>query len=102
MIDHDDVRFSFFTRELARRQRRPRQYPTSPVRQDALEQLCGGVSVEDPGPPSVRMLLSDAPGLDDLGLTPIPSSVMFDDEAETLPFIPPAPRSTPSSQQLGY
>ncbi len=102
MIDHDDVRFSFFTRDLARRQRRPRQFPTSPLRHGALEQLCGGSSVDESGPPSVRMLLSDAPSLDDLGLTPIPSSIMFDDEAETLPFIPSAPHSAPSSQQLGY
>lgn len=42
MIDHDDVRFSSFTRDLARRHRRPRSYPPAPVRADALEQLCGG------------------------------------------------------------
>jgi hypothetical protein len=42
MIDQDDVRFSGFTRDLARRHRRPRSYPPSPVRSDALEQLCGG------------------------------------------------------------
>lgn len=93
MPDHDDVRFSFFTRDLARRMRRPRQYPTSPASSDALEQLCGGVSPDEP-PASVRMELSDAPNLDDLGLTPIPSSVMFDDDTPTLPFIPPAPQSS--------
>lgn len=95
MIDHDDVRFSFFTRDLARRQRRPRMFPTSPVRTDALEQLCGGGTMEEEERPSVRMLLAEGPSLDDLGLTPLPSALMLDDEAETLPFIPPAP---PSSQ----
>ena len=46
MIDHDDVRFSSFTRDLARRHRRPRSYPPPPTtRADALEQLCGGSTV---------------------------------------------------------
>jgi hypothetical protein len=45
MIDQDDVRFSGFTRDLARRHRRPRSYPPSPLRSDALEQLCGGSTV---------------------------------------------------------
>ncbi len=46
MIDHDDVRFSSFTRDLARRHRRPRSYPAPPTtRADALEQLCGGSTV---------------------------------------------------------
>jgi hypothetical protein len=44
MIDHDDVRFASFTRDLARRHRRPRSYPPPPaLPADALEQLCGGV-----------------------------------------------------------
>lgn len=39
----DDARFSSFTRDLARRHRRPRSYPPPPsVMADALEQLCGG------------------------------------------------------------
>jgi hypothetical protein len=46
MIDRDDVRFSSFTRDLARRHRRPRSYPPPPsgvaARVDALEHLCGG------------------------------------------------------------
>ncbi len=42
MIDLDDFRFASFTRDLARRHRRPRSYPPPPVRADALEQLCGG------------------------------------------------------------
>lgn len=46
MIDHDDVRFSSFTRDLARRHRRPRSYPPPPpTRADALEQLCGGSTI---------------------------------------------------------
>lgn len=42
MFDHDDVRFSAFTRDLARRHRRPRSYPKTPATTDCLEQLCGG------------------------------------------------------------
>ena len=43
MIDLDDFRFASFTRDLARRHRRPRSYPPPPpVRAAALEQLCGG------------------------------------------------------------
>jgi hypothetical protein len=53
MIDQDDVRFSSFTRDLARRHRRPRSFPHSPVRNDALEQLCGGGQVS---PDSVSMI----------------------------------------------
>lgn len=53
MLDHDDVRFSVFTRALARRQRRPRSFPAIPATTDCLEQLCGGGSVvavpEPPG-----------------------------------------------------
>jgi len=46
MTDHDDVRFSSFTRDLARRHRRPRSYPPPPsTRADALEQLCGGSTI---------------------------------------------------------
>ena len=45
MVDQDDVRFSSFTRDLARRHRRPRSYPPSPIRSDALEQLCGGATI---------------------------------------------------------
>ena len=46
MIDHDDVRFSSFTRDLARRHRRPRSYPPPPgTGGDALEQLCGGSTI---------------------------------------------------------
>jgi hypothetical protein len=45
MMDHDDVRFSSFTRDLARRHRRPRSYPMPPVKQDVLEQLCGGGNI---------------------------------------------------------
>ena len=42
----DDARFASFTRDLARRHRRPRSYPPPPsVMADALEQLCGGSSV---------------------------------------------------------
>jgi hypothetical protein len=53
MIDQDDVRFSSFARDLARRHRRPRSYPPSPARTDALEQLCGGGSVIPDAPPSM-------------------------------------------------
>jgi hypothetical protein len=45
----DDVRFASFTRDLARRHRRPRSYPPPPsVMADALEQLCGGSTVVVP------------------------------------------------------
>lgn len=53
MLDHDDVRFSVFTRDLARRHRRPRSYPRIPATTDCLEQLCGGgtvLSVPEPAP----------------------------------------------------
>ncbi|MBX3204124.1 MAG: hypothetical protein KF764_03595 [Labilithrix sp.] len=54
MIDHDDVRFSSFTRDLARRHRRPRSYPPPPpLPADALEQLCGGGTIT---PSSALML----------------------------------------------
>jgi hypothetical protein len=41
----EDALFAHFTRGLARRQRRPREYPAPPAStiSDALEQLCGGV-----------------------------------------------------------
>jgi len=49
MFDHDDTRFSSFTRDLARRHRRPRSYPAPPpFLADALEQLCGGSRVHPP------------------------------------------------------
>lgn len=64
MIDHDDVRFSSFTRDLARRQRRPRSFPQSPTRPDALEQLCGGGAIVPDAAPS--MVLIDAPSELDL------------------------------------
>ena len=54
MIDHDDMRFSSFTRDLARRHRRPRSYPPPPARADALEQLCGGGTMVLP-PSSVTL-----------------------------------------------
>jgi hypothetical protein len=41
MARHDDLRFLAFTRDLARRQRRPRLYPAPPAPTDVLEQLCG-------------------------------------------------------------
>jgi hypothetical protein len=47
-MDQDDVRFSSFTRDLARRHRRPRSYPAPMVQGDALEQLCGGAPVVFP------------------------------------------------------
>jgi hypothetical protein len=56
MIDHDDLRFSTFTRDLARRHRRPRSYPPSPARPDALEQLCGGATSVSVAPPSMALL----------------------------------------------
>ena len=56
MIDHDDLRFSTFTRDLARRHRRPRSYPPSPARPDALEQLCGGATSVASAPPSMATL----------------------------------------------
>jgi hypothetical protein len=55
MIDHDDVRFSSFTRDLARRHRRPRSYPPPPsVVADALEQLCGDGRAHPPPASSAR------------------------------------------------
>jgi hypothetical protein len=65
MIDHDDVRFSSFTRDLARRHRRPRSYPRSPARTDALEQLCGGGAVVPD--PTASTLIVDVPSELDLG-----------------------------------
>lgn len=61
MLDHDDVRFSAFTRALARRQRRPRSFPVTPATTDCLEQLCGGgsvIAIPEP-PPSDAEPLSD-------------------------------------------
>jgi hypothetical protein len=55
MHDQDDVRFRSFTRDLARRIRRPRAYPRPPARADVLEQLCGGTVVV-PMPPSTVSL----------------------------------------------
>lgn len=51
MNDNDDVRFSNFTRDLARRHRRPRAYAPPPPPADALEQLCGGGLVVPPHSP---------------------------------------------------
>lgn len=58
-MTHDDLRFSGFTRDLARRQRRPRAYPSAPVRSDALEQLCGGAAVVEAAPSVPQMLVLD-------------------------------------------
>ena len=76
MIDQDDVRFSSFTRDLARRHRRPRSYPPPPARQDVLEQLCGGSSVSLPSAPSLATLATLA------GITP------FSDESGMLSIDP--------------
>jgi hypothetical protein len=70
MIDHDDVRFTSFTRDLARRHRRPRSFPPSPIRSDALEQLCGGGKVPVAPPSSLYALAEglseiELPALDD-------------------------------------
>jgi len=65
MTDHDDVRFSSFTRDLARRHRRPRSYPPPPTRADALEQLCGGSTIVV-APPNLAMLPRWADDLSDL------------------------------------
>ena len=67
MIDHDDVRFSSFTRDLARRHRRPRSYPPAPTRADALEQLCGGSTIVI-APPGMMGLSRWADDLSDLDL----------------------------------
>ena len=67
MIDHDDVRFSSFTRDLARRHRRPRSYPPPPTRADALEQLCGGSTIVV-APPNLAMLPRWADDLSDLDM----------------------------------
>jgi len=56
MFDHDDLRFSSFTRDLARRHRRPRSFPPCPARPDALEQLCGGAQSVAVAPPSMASL----------------------------------------------
>lgn len=56
-MDQDDVRFASFTRDLARRHRRPRSYPPPPpMPQDVLEQLCGGGDVPLFSAPSVPSL----------------------------------------------
>jgi len=61
----DDTRFASFTRDLARRQRRPRSYPAPPsVISDALEQLCGGGTVTMP--PMSMPLLPDEQSVSDL------------------------------------
>lgn len=88
MIDNDDVRFSTFTRDLARRQRRPRSYPASPARADALEQLCGGTTPIPPAASSTAVLwtLAGATDLTDLDLHRL---VGEDDE-------PPASIDSPS------
>jgi len=74
MMDHDDARFSSFTRDLARRQRRPRSFPPSPTRADALEQLCGGGAVVPPtpeaspsAPATLPQALADQFDIDDHG-----------------------------------
>ena len=78
MMDHDDARFSSFTRDLARRQRRPRSFPRSPTRPDALEQLCGGLQIIAPEV-SVSMF----------GLPEVPSEIdlvdVEDDDAASRP-----------------
>lgn len=81
MIDHDDMRFSSFTRDLARRIRRPRSYPTPPpFLHDALEQLCGGLRVPPvvvSSPPSLSRWPEDLSEIDLLGEDePPPSSDM--------------------------
>lgn len=58
----DDARFSSFTRDLARRHRRPRSYPPPPsVMADALEQLCGGSHAVAPMEYPSMPTLEDAP-----------------------------------------
>lgn len=65
MPNHDDIRFSSFTRDLARRHRRPRSYPPSPTRQDVLEMLCGGLDATiPPSIPSLPPLPDDLSSFD--------------------------------------
>ena len=71
MIDLDDFRFASFTRDLARRHRRPRSYPPPPpVRADALEQLCGGGVI---APPDLLTLARWADEIVELDLEDEPS-----------------------------
>jgi hypothetical protein len=53
----DDHRFTLFTRDLARRQRRPRAYPNDPPRPDALEILCASRMPPSGDKPSAPALL---------------------------------------------
>jgi hypothetical protein len=53
----DDTRFTLFTRDLARRQRRPRAYPDAPPRPDALEILCASNVRAEGDKPSAPPLL---------------------------------------------
>ncbi len=80
MMDHDDVRFSSFTRDLTRRHRRPRSYPPPPVRQDVLEQLCGGGSVAVPTSTSLTTLATLA------GIS-LPDLSDFEDESDDLDLV---------------
>ncbi|MBX3231127.1 MAG: hypothetical protein KIT84_37320 [Labilithrix sp.] len=66
----DDARFASFTRDLARRHRRPRSYPPPPsVLADALEQLCGGSVVVVAAAASMPLLPDEQSvlDLDDVG-----------------------------------
>ena len=59
----DDLLFANFSRDLARRQRRPRSYPRAPaVLADALEQLCGGGTIAIP--PSAAVLPEEVSVID--------------------------------------
>jgi hypothetical protein len=71
MLDHDDAVFHAFTRNLARRHRRPRSYPKAPTPVDALEHLCGGGTVfaVPESNPSLTELLDDDTGGEELGLS---------------------------------
>jgi hypothetical protein len=79
MIDQDDVRFTSFTRDLARRHRRPRSFPVSPTRTDALEQLCGGGSVAIAAAESAALGWTE--GFSDLELPDLAD----DDDSNTAP-----------------
>jgi hypothetical protein len=65
----EDALFAHFTRGLARRQRRPREYPAPPPStiSDALEQLCGGVlsPITFPDDVSVSDLLEEPATLEE-------------------------------------
>jgi hypothetical protein len=77
----DDVRFAAFTRDLARRHRRPRSYPPPPsVMADALEQLCGGSLSVIPAPSLEGLDLSMPLLPDEASLLDL-SAPHFDDDA---------------------